>query len=171
MRTSSLTSRAEHCRGTDIILCGFHVTELALVGWGVGVRMEGGGVLTAKCNLCCSVYILSTRLSTPSSFHRCLLDMRRLPPQAPCTPATLLLSAAVIRKTKAGRPNPERHVQSLTRSRYNEEPRWLFGFFFPFAVSGLLANDRWSIYVSEWRCPPVSPESLCLIEFLHWERR
>lgn len=28
--TSSLTSRAEHCRGTDIILCGFHVTELAL---------------------------------------------------------------------------------------------------------------------------------------------
>lgn len=28
--TSSLTSRAEHCRGTDIILCGFQVTELAL---------------------------------------------------------------------------------------------------------------------------------------------
>lgn len=28
--TSSLTSRAEHCSGTDIILCGFHVTELAL---------------------------------------------------------------------------------------------------------------------------------------------
>lgn len=29
-RTSSLTRRAEHCKGTPIILCGFHVTELAL---------------------------------------------------------------------------------------------------------------------------------------------
>lgn len=28
--TSSLTRRAEHCNGTPIILCGFHVTELAL---------------------------------------------------------------------------------------------------------------------------------------------
>lgn len=28
--TSSLTRRAEHCKGTPIILCGFHVTELAL---------------------------------------------------------------------------------------------------------------------------------------------
>lgn len=35
LHTSSLTSRAEHCRGTDIILWGFHVTELALVGVGV----------------------------------------------------------------------------------------------------------------------------------------
>lgn len=29
-RTSSLTRSAEHCKGTPIILCGFHVTELAL---------------------------------------------------------------------------------------------------------------------------------------------
>ena len=28
--TSSLTRRAEHCKGTPIILCGFQVTELAL---------------------------------------------------------------------------------------------------------------------------------------------
>ncbi len=28
--TFSLTRIAEHCRGTPIILCGFHVTELAL---------------------------------------------------------------------------------------------------------------------------------------------
>lgn len=28
--TSSLTSKAEHCSGTPIILCGFQVTELAL---------------------------------------------------------------------------------------------------------------------------------------------
>lgn len=29
--TSSLTRRAEHCKGTPIILCGFQVTELALI--------------------------------------------------------------------------------------------------------------------------------------------
>lgn len=28
--TFSLTRIAEHCRGTPIILCGFHVTEFAL---------------------------------------------------------------------------------------------------------------------------------------------
>lgn len=80
--TSSLTSRAEHCRGTDIILCGFQVTELALKATQNahdGFKSFYLGHLARFLS-----FFNKPCLSTPSSFHLCFLDMRRLPPQAPC---------------------------------------------------------------------------------------
>lgn len=88
--TSSLTSRAEHCRGTDIILCGFHVTELALQFKKTTQKEPTIIHRYIKCSLAYNIcpfgaepHKTVTCLSTPSSFHRCLLDMSRLPPHAP----------------------------------------------------------------------------------------
>lgn len=78
--TSSRTSRAEHCSGTAIILWGFHVTELAL--W-IETTMGTFSEYWFKRWKFIILVHFSTDLSTPSSFHLCILDMMRLPPHAP----------------------------------------------------------------------------------------
>lgn len=69
--TSSLTSSAEHCRGTDIILCGFHVTELALK-----VTRTNMVIITPK-------KLHSFRLCPSGSVHHLPLDSVQLPPVSP----------------------------------------------------------------------------------------